>query len=282
MSLGTKISDLRTRAGLSQDALAERLDVSRQSVSKWETDASVPELEKLTKLAQIFGVTLDELVLDKKPQDAPMSAAPAPAPYWTGRRVAGTIFASIGGLTLVLLTVLGGILGVMLGMPLIACGVLCIKCSKRPGLWCAWTASMWFYGFFTIITGRRLRISYLFRWLAAGEDFLFEGVAVSFLVSGAELAVYIALFAWTLWSFRGAVLERTRRNIAVTAALWLAAVALPLICIAAGTAIWSGRADRINWALCAVSALADIGGTATLPAAVTATAALVRGRKRET
>ena len=62
MDLGTTITRLRTQRGLSQGDLAEALEVSRQSVSKWETDASVPELEKLLKLSELFGVTLDALV----------------------------------------------------------------------------------------------------------------------------------------------------------------------------------------------------------------------------
>lgn len=53
MTLGQRLIQLRGRAGLSQDALAERLGVSRQSVSKWETDASVPELDKLVHLAAL-------------------------------------------------------------------------------------------------------------------------------------------------------------------------------------------------------------------------------------
>ena len=62
MSLGTNISRLRAEKRLSQGDLAEVLEVSRQSVSKWETDSSVPDLDKLIKLSQLFRVTLDELV----------------------------------------------------------------------------------------------------------------------------------------------------------------------------------------------------------------------------
>ena len=62
MSLGATISRLRAEKKLSQGELADALGVSRQSVSKWETDASIPELDKLVKLSQLFGVTLDELV----------------------------------------------------------------------------------------------------------------------------------------------------------------------------------------------------------------------------
>ena len=62
MTLGQNICRLRTERGLSQGDLADALEVSRQSISKWETDASVPELEKLLRLSELFHITLDELV----------------------------------------------------------------------------------------------------------------------------------------------------------------------------------------------------------------------------
>ena len=62
MTLGENIVRLRTQKNWSQGDLADALDISRQSVSKWETDASIPELDKLLKLSALFGVTLDELV----------------------------------------------------------------------------------------------------------------------------------------------------------------------------------------------------------------------------
>ena len=61
MALSETIYRLRTERGLSQGDLAAKLDVSRQSISKWETNASVPELDRLVQLAGLFGVTLDEL-----------------------------------------------------------------------------------------------------------------------------------------------------------------------------------------------------------------------------
>lgn len=62
MTLGQHLTHLRTGRGWSQDVLAEQLGVSRQSVSKWETDSSMPDLDKLLGLSELFGVTLDELV----------------------------------------------------------------------------------------------------------------------------------------------------------------------------------------------------------------------------
>ena len=69
MTLGEKISELRNLKNMSQSDLAEKLDVSRQSVSKWETNASIPELDKLIQLSDLFEITLDELVLHKKQED---------------------------------------------------------------------------------------------------------------------------------------------------------------------------------------------------------------------
>ncbi|MEA4897424.1 MAG: helix-turn-helix domain-containing protein [Christensenellaceae bacterium] len=61
---------LRRKQGWSQEMLAERLDVSRQAVGKWESGGSMPELPKLIQLADLFGASLDELVLGKPSPDA--------------------------------------------------------------------------------------------------------------------------------------------------------------------------------------------------------------------
>ena len=68
MKIAEEICRLRSAAGMSQEELAAKLEVSRQSVSKWETGASVPDVEKLVKMAELFGVTLDELVTGKAPE----------------------------------------------------------------------------------------------------------------------------------------------------------------------------------------------------------------------
>lgn len=61
MTIGEKIYKYRKRAGLSQEELADRMSVTRQSVSLWETDQTTPTLESLIMLAEIFSVSLDEL-----------------------------------------------------------------------------------------------------------------------------------------------------------------------------------------------------------------------------
>ena len=68
MTLGERLTALRKGAGLSQEQMAAELNVSRQAISKWETDQSAPELEKLMALAELFSVSTDELLGRKVPQ----------------------------------------------------------------------------------------------------------------------------------------------------------------------------------------------------------------------
>lgn len=73
MTFGERIQQLRKSVGLSQEQLADTLNVSRQAVSKWETDQSAPEIEKLLALSKAFSVSTDELL---------GSAADAKTPLW--------------------------------------------------------------------------------------------------------------------------------------------------------------------------------------------------------
>lgn len=65
MTIGQKIMQLRNVADISQEQLAETLGVSRQSISKWEMDQALPQIDKVLQLAEIFSVSTDELLLDK-------------------------------------------------------------------------------------------------------------------------------------------------------------------------------------------------------------------------
>jgi len=70
MEFSEKLITLRRREGLSQEQLADRLGVTRQSVSKWESGAATPELVKLISLSELFGVSVDYLVKDWLEEDA--------------------------------------------------------------------------------------------------------------------------------------------------------------------------------------------------------------------
>ena len=65
-TLGKRIAALRKEKGLKQEELAERLDISGQAVSKWENDQNCPDISLLPQLANILGVTVDELLSGKQ------------------------------------------------------------------------------------------------------------------------------------------------------------------------------------------------------------------------
>lgn len=80
MKLKEKIYTCRKKAGLSQEALAERIGVSRQAVSKWETGDAEPELSKLRLLAQVLGVSADYLLNEAEDAPEPPSLQQSSAP----------------------------------------------------------------------------------------------------------------------------------------------------------------------------------------------------------
>ena len=67
MEFGNRLYELRKQKGLSQEELANRLDVTRQTVSKWELGDSTPDMDKLVALGELFEISMDELVLGKVP-----------------------------------------------------------------------------------------------------------------------------------------------------------------------------------------------------------------------
>ena len=62
MSLGNSLFNARKKKGLSQEAVAEKLGVSRQTISKWETDETLPDIRQSKHLAVLYGLSLDELI----------------------------------------------------------------------------------------------------------------------------------------------------------------------------------------------------------------------------
>ena len=90
MTFSDKLLALRKKAGWSQEELAERLNVSRQSVSKWESAQSMPDIDKILQLSSLFSVTTDCLLKDEQaePEYTEDDTSPLPrikaltAAYW--------------------------------------------------------------------------------------------------------------------------------------------------------------------------------------------------------
>lgn len=145
MSVGSRIFELRMSKNLSQSALADMLDVSRQSVSKWETDSAVPDLDKLMKLCNVFEVTLDELTgrtdsMNGEPGKTEICSFPART-----QQVFGYILFVMSFSVALLLLFRGRnegdfIIMVPVLLALLICGMICIFLKQRALYWCIWTA----------------------------------------------------------------------------------------------------------------------------------------------
>ena len=144
MSVGSRIFELRMSKNLSQSALADMLDVSRQSVSKWETDSAVPDLDKLIKLCDVFDVTLDELTgrtdsMNGEPGKTEICSFPART-----QQVFGYILFVMSFSVALLLLFRGRnegdfIIMVPVLLALLICGMICIFLKQRALYWCIWT-----------------------------------------------------------------------------------------------------------------------------------------------
>lgn len=144
MTLGERIAYYRGALGLSQGELAEKLGVSRQAVSKWETDAGLPDLDRLIALSGLYNITLDELVKGAAPSPAPADgtqaaafppeASPAAAekPASGGQKTVGYILLGVGLLCAVLALFLNWALLIPAGYLLI-CAVLCLTLRRYAG-----------------------------------------------------------------------------------------------------------------------------------------------------
>jgi transcriptional regulator with XRE-family HTH domain len=66
MAFAEKLKIIRKQAGMSQEQLAEKLVVSRQAVTKWETDAGIPDIENIMGISNLFGISIDELLSNEK------------------------------------------------------------------------------------------------------------------------------------------------------------------------------------------------------------------------
>lgn len=228
MTLSEKIAALRGERQLSQGDLAEKLDVSRQSVSKWETGQSVPELDKLIKLADLFGVSVDQLVRDG---DAPRPETPPaaqpqivyverPRQRFTTAQILGVVCTAGGAGLCLISAAIGDDELFLIGMVVLIAGLPLLLVRKHPFLLFGWLA--WALGYLFLCTPAIMGpdlgawqpftgLAWAWRWLMAdgalGGSILL--MCLLFLLAyGALSALTIALPVYTGWLCRKGWKER--------------------------------------------------------------------------
>lgn len=167
MTIGQKIYELRNERKLSQTDLADMLDVSRQSVSKWETDMSVPELDKLIKLCNLFDVSLDELA-GRNNSVVTMTTSQKNSSE-NQQKVIGYILLAVS-----LLGLLRGGFILMLAIPMLICALVCLFIRRFTGYWCIWTmlsVLLCFSNFFFVHAA--IYFTTLIFWLAVDVAMIF-------------------------------------------------------------------------------------------------------------
>ena len=121
-TLGTMISELRKQHGMTQLELAEKMGVTDKAVSKWERDLSCPDINSLPNLAEILGVSVEELMQTKKEADAPVSKIAEIM------EIAPKAVAMAMGIAVTVLTILNA-LDIKSGMIMLGIGLACAGIS---------------------------------------------------------------------------------------------------------------------------------------------------------
>ena len=225
MTLGENIARLRAEKGWSQGDLADALDVSRQSISKWETDGSVPELDKLLRLSDLFGVTLDELVRGEgsepentAPKDSRTvgsgSAGQAdgtkcpPSAEMRTHKVIGVILLCFGALAFLAFLLLGGgLFSLVYAAPFLLCALVCFTARRHTGLWCAWAVFSSYQLYMRYATGISWRnVFFTFRWT-------YEMNYMRLAFAWVEFALMLLLIVLTLYAYRKSLIVPTKQKV---------------------------------------------------------------------
>jgi len=207
MTLGEKISALRNQYGMSQGDLAEKMNVSRQSISKWETDTSVPELDKLIQLSEVFRITLDELVKGDVPPEQTSENTIRPereVPVQpvqvivqksvNTQKVIGFILLGVGLLCCLMALVFGSGL-LVIGGYIIFCSVICLLVKKYAGLIIGWITILLIFFLSPYVTAVSMRAIFY-------PSFYHGGFSIKHIIVVALWIFVILLTVLTVRKFR--------------------------------------------------------------------------------
>ena len=273
MNFGERIYGLRSKNGLSQGELAEKLGVSRQAVSKWENNSAVPDLDKLLKISELFSVSLDEIVKGNRLSDnaTAESNREKEGNYSSSVNYKSTaeektegkgfpvrkIFAIIFFCTAVLIAVLSlfseQVDGFILCIPCVAFGLVCYFCKNFPLLNCVWLFYMMFEFFSTYMTNLNFTV-YAIRFMFNDIRYLFMGLLA--------LIVNVLMVVFTVRRVKDRpikALHRGRLGIAVRWGLLVLfyIVSLPVSAFLVDSVVISGQHDSVLSTALQVLSLAE-------------------------
>lgn len=217
MTLGNRIQQLRKEHNLSQGELADALNVSRQSVSKWETDATIPDLEKLLKLSNLFQISLDELVkgtaksienqsISEKSNESSIAQKTientptipiAIQSKILPRQIAGILLCCMAFLTILFCTITNLFFsGLILSIPFLVCSLICFFIKQHPGLYCAWALAIMLDLFMRFASGAHWNIIFYPMYYLGGK------FSMQLLVGWIQFLFLVVLIVITIHTFR--------------------------------------------------------------------------------
>lgn len=240
MTLGENIARLRTKENLSQSDLADMLEVSRQSVSKWETDTSIPELDKLLKLSELFGVTLDELVNGE--ETSKIEVVPV-SEHEKRRTITGTVLLCTGVVIMILCLLLVGDLlaGLLLASSFIVCGIICFVVKKHVGLCCAWTVYLCIDLYLRFATGLSWTTIFMTHIWTAQMNYARLAIA------WVQFIGMLIMIVCTVRSYRMLKLPMTKKEVAWLITGWFVVlVILPIVMSYGVMPLWLDDLESYN------------------------------------
>ena len=164
MTIGQRICELRKERGYSQEYVAERLDVTRQAVSKWETDLSAPDTYNLIALSELLGVSVEYLATGKQQNEVPPQPQTTPTVVQVTRpslqvgQLIDVVLLTVGLLSAVLGLALDMLLLLLFAGGLMIGALVDLSCTKHAGLIGLWAQWAYYAVVEGIVTGSLLAV----------------------------------------------------------------------------------------------------------------------------
>ena len=240
MTLGENIVRLRTKKNWSQGNLADELGVSRQSVSKWETDTSVPELDKLLKLSELFGVTLDELVCG---EEMPKIESVPVSEHEKHRTIIGPVLLCVGLVIMVLCLLLAGnlLVGLLVASPFIICGIICFVVKRHVGLCCGWAIYLCVDLYLRFVAGLSWTTIFMTHIWTTQMNY------VRLVIAWLQFIGVIVMLVCTVRSYRTLKLPMTKKEVTWLIIGWFVViVVLPIIMSYGVMPLWMDDLESYN------------------------------------